>query len=305
MNASTRVALLERERRWRAPVATACFAAVALMIAAAVVAASVGGGGEADILREIEAHSSEVTIANALRAAGLILLLLPFVYLFRAAQGRSDRMRGQLIGLAVAAPVFLAAATVFTGIATKEAASDFVEGSARADLSAESATRECRSERNEDRTGFQEEFGNEETAISDCADEKVANNAAENARSEASVGPAAIILELGGRLSVAIVLAYSCLWAMRTGLLTRFSGALGIALAVSQFLIPVFLLVIFLWFAYFGLLVAGWVPGGRPPAWAAGEAVPWPSPGERMAGVESADDEDVPKGGAKGDEPEA
>jgi hypothetical protein len=47
-----------------------------------------------------------------------------------------------------------------------------------------------------------------------------------------------------------------------------------------------------LWFAYFGLLVAGWVPGGRPPAWAAGEAVPWPSPGERMAGTESGDDED-------------
>ena len=38
-----------------------------------------------------------------------------------------------------------------------------------------------------------------------------------------------------------------------------------------------------IWFLYFALLVAGWVPGGRPPAWAAGEAVPWPTPGEKAA----------------------
>ena len=30
-------------------------------------------------------------------------------------------------------------------------------------------------------------------------------------------------------------------------------------------------------------LIGGWVPGGRPPAWAAGEAIPWPSPGQKAA----------------------
>jgi hypothetical protein len=37
------------------------------------------------------------------------------------------------------------------------------------------------------------------------------------------------------------------------------------------------------WFIYFALLVIGKVPGGRPPAWAAGEAIPWPTPGEKAA----------------------
>jgi len=77
---------------------------------------------------------------------------------------------------------------------------------------------------------------------------------------------------------------------MRVGLLSKFWGSLGIALGVAS-VIGLFQIAL-LWFAYFGLLVAGWVPGGRPPAWAAGEAVPWSSPGERMAGIEGGDDED-------------
>jgi hypothetical protein len=53
--------------------------------------------------------------------------------------------------------------------------------------------------------------------------------------------------------------------------------ALGIAalLLLIQFTL--------LWFLYFALLAAGWLPRGRPPAWAAGEAIPWPTPGEKAA----------------------
>jgi hypothetical protein len=38
-----------------------------------------------------------------------------------------------------------------------------------------------------------------------------------------------------------------------------------------------------LWFAYLGLLLPGRVPGGKPPAWEAGEAIPWPTAGEKAA----------------------
>ncbi|MGE5407585.1 MAG: hypothetical protein ACM3NV_03135, partial [Syntrophothermus sp.] len=50
-----------------------------------------------------------------------------------------------------------------------------------------------------------------------------------------------------------------------------------------------------IFFIYFGLLLIGRLPGGRPPAWAAGEAIPWPTPGERMAAdmAPKAEDEDV------------
>jgi hypothetical protein len=68
---------------------------------------------------------------------------------------------------------------------------------------------------------------------------------------------------------------------MRVGLLSRFWGSLGMALGVAALLLLVQFCLIF--FIYFGLLLVGKLPGGRPPAWAAGEAVPWPSPGQRMA----------------------
>ena len=69
---------------------------------------------------------------------------------------------------------------------------------------------------------------------------------------------------------------------MRVGLLTRFWGSLGMALGVAALLLLVQFTMI--WFIYFGLLLLGRLPGGRPPAWAAGEAVPWPTPGEKARG---------------------
>jgi hypothetical protein len=68
---------------------------------------------------------------------------------------------------------------------------------------------------------------------------------------------------------------------MRAGLLTRFWGSLGMALGVAALLLLVQFTMI--WFIYFGLLLIGKIPGGRPPAWAAGEAIPWPTPGEKAA----------------------
>jgi hypothetical protein len=53
--------------------------------------------------------------------------------------------------------------------------------------------------------------------------------------------------------------------------------ALGIAALLGLILFTL------IWFIYFALLVLGRVPGGRPPAWAAGEAIPWPTPGEKAA----------------------
>jgi hypothetical protein len=68
---------------------------------------------------------------------------------------------------------------------------------------------------------------------------------------------------------------------MRTGLLSRFWGSLAMAVGVAALigLTPLALL----WFFYLGLLLVGILPGGRPPAWAAGEAIPWPTPGQKIA----------------------
>ncbi|HEX5376017.1 MAG TPA: hypothetical protein VFW48_07650 [Solirubrobacterales bacterium] len=293
----SREAILERERRWAMPVALATFAALAMLIASTIVVSSVSGDGEAEILRAADAHRSDIVFSSILQAVGLALLVLPLVFLFRAAQARSERVRPQLIGLVVAAPLFLAGGALCNAIATNEAAKDFVDGKASADLSVKEATRECVSDRGDDKDQFREDFGGGRAAVGECASEKVEDDAATNAVADAGVRGLATGLSLGGRLGLAFALAYSCLWAMRTGLLTRFWGSLGMALGIAALLLLIQFTL--LWFLYFALLAAGWVPGGRPPAWAAGESIPWPTPGEKAAEeLSQAEDEDDPPSSA-------
>ena len=289
----SREAILERERRWAKPVALATFAALAMLIVSTIVVSSVSGDGEAEILRAADAHRSDIVLSSILQAVGLALLVFPLVFLFRAAQARSERVRPQLIGLVVAAPLFLAGGALCNAIATNAAAEDFADGKASADLSVKEATRECVSDRGDDKGQFREDFGAGRAAVGECASEKVEDDAATNAVADAGARGLATGLSLGGRLGLAFALAYSCLWAMRTGLLTRFWGSLGMALGIAALLLLIQFTL--LWFLYFALLAAGWVPGGRPPAWAAGEAIPWPTPGEKAAGELGAGDDEEPR----------
>jgi hypothetical protein len=68
--------------------------------------------------------------------------------------------------------------------------------------------------------------------------------------------------------------------ALRTGLVPRWMGILGMFTGLLLFL-PIggaeLQVVPALWLVMMGVLYAGKWPGGDPPAWAAGEARPWPS----------------------------
>ncbi|MFI5028708.1 MAG: hypothetical protein ACHQCF_06995, partial [Solirubrobacterales bacterium] len=270
------------EARWGRRVGLATLFAVALLIASVVAIASISSGGEAESLRSVHEHSSSVTLSGILQAAAFALLIAPLVYLFRAAAARAPRMRKQFLGLVIAAPIFLCIASLLNVIAAHDAANEFVAGNSRTNLSVKEATRECTNERKENSSSFKEEFGGPSgggTRL--CAQTKRANDEAKNAITDASARPFAEGLRIGGGLGLAFALAYGCLYAMRVGLLSRFWGSLGIALGVAAALgLFQFALI---WFIYFGLLACGWLPGGRPPAWAAGEAVPWPTPGEKTA----------------------
>ena len=82
-----------------------------LLIVAAIVVASQGvgsGSGESELLRNVDAHRGAQMISSILQAIGVGLLAAPLYYLFRAAKARSETMRGQLVGVVVAAPLFLA-----------------------------------------------------------------------------------------------------------------------------------------------------------------------------------------------------
>jgi hypothetical protein len=92
----------------------------------------------------------------------------------------------------------------------------------------------------------------------------------------------ATILGLPGALLLSLALVLIGLNAMRTGLLTRFMGVLGIITGVLQILpfggpLPV---VQCFWLLMLAVLFAGQWPGGLPPAWRTGKAEPWPSSAE-------------------------
>jgi MFS family permease len=250
---SPRKAQVAWEERWSRPTALAALAAVGFVVAAIVVATqSVGGtSGDSELLRHVDQHRSAQLISSILQAIGVGLIAAPLYYLFRAAKARSDRMRGQLVGVVVVAPLFLAVLAILSGISTMHAASDFVSNEVPR-LVAKGV------KLNSDR----------------------ANEIASDAISEAPLRPLAAGFGLGGQLGFVVAMAYTCLYAMRVGLLPRFWGSLGIALGAVSFIFFQFAL---LWFVYLGLLLIGRVPGGKPPAWESGEAIPWPSPGEKAA----------------------
>jgi len=295
----SREEILAWEKRWAPAAAAGALLGVAALIAAAAVGSSVSGEGNAEILRSVHEHGSSQTLSGILQAVGFLLFAAPLGYLFRADQVRSSRVRGQLIGLVLAAPLFLGASTVLGTSAKSEGAKEFVAGNAKSTLSPAKAKEECASQRKDEGA---KEFGEEfepakgETALAACEKRKIADDEASNAVTEASLSGAATGFGIAGGLGLAFAFFYICLWAMRTGLLGRFWASLGMAEGVAVLI--GFILLPMVWFVYVGLLLLGWVPGGKPPAWEAGEAVPWPSPGEKAAGELEPKPTDAPAPGA-------
>ncbi len=276
--------MIAQELRWAKPVAIATLLSVLLFVVSGIVGGSVHGDGEAEVLRSVQQHGSDVTLSGVIDAIAFALLAFPLVYLFRVVKARAERMWAPLVGLLVLAPVCLALSTGLGIVAKKHAADQFTAGEAKSTLTKQEAGKECASQlKDKGAKSFGDEFTPQrgETALAVCQREEVEDDEASNAMSEASPGQIAAFFGIAGGLSLIIGLFYTSLWAMRTGVLSRFWAALGMALGVTVLLgIVLFLLI---WLIYIGLLIGGWVPRGRPPAWAAGEAIPWPTPGEKAA----------------------
>jgi MFS family permease len=248
----SRAEVVAWEERWALPTALATLAAIGFVLAAIIVASQIGGSdGDSELLRNVEQQRSAQLISSILQAIGVGLLAAPLYFLFRAANARSETMRGQLVGLVVAAPLFLAALAIFSGLSNLHAASEFVSNEVPRLMEKGVALN------------------------SDRADE-----IATDVLNEAPLRPLAAGFGIGGQLGFVIAMIYTCLNAMRVGLLTRFWGSLGMALGAVSILFFQFTL---LWFIYLGILLLGRVPGGKPPAWESGEAIPWPTPGDKAA----------------------
>jgi hypothetical protein len=296
--------LLERERRWLRPAGIMAIAG-ALIYAAGQVIPQVGldaADTDAERLVQFDDHAGKFLLGQVLQGLGFAFFAVPLFVLIRAAAGRTERVRRGLVPFAFIGPVLIAVSSVVLGFGFKEAADSFVEQApaaeqqARQEAEAEQAQGSGQRGRPEAErgatgttgtgatgTGTSETETAEETRTPEEAADDARENLADDVIEDNGTLKAGAGLRLPAILSLVFGLIYIPLWSMRTGLLTRFWATLGMALGVSLILLgPLGQIALVMWFAVIGLMLAGWWPGRRPPAWEAGVAIPWPKPGEEL-----------------------
>jgi hypothetical protein len=306
--------IIERERRWARPTAFAAVGATALIVVGLIFRASVPTEDQtADQLQAFHDHAGALAVSSVLTGIGFLLWTIPLLYLFRAAQARNPRVQGALVAFCFIGPVLFGLQGVVNGLAISNVASDFVQRSdeeqsrplsefdrqvARDPESIEKVTFHTDSNTLEveqaDGSFYSTEFkpGAKDRLLRDVdaakpgidneddADGVPPDAFAEHLLDDSSAVTVGSSLLFPALLGMIIGMVYVSLQSLRTGLLTRFFGTLGMALGVSLILLPPAPALLALWFGYFGLLVVDRAPGGRPPAWEAGEAIPLPRPGE-------------------------
>jgi hypothetical protein len=253
-----RAQTLEWERRWALAAAIGAFAAAILFVVSTIIRgdALVGDSSTVEALRDFHENRGTLLLAAILKAVALIALTVPLYYLFKAASARSESVRPGLVGVVIAGPLFLAALDVLFWLAVDPAATEFVTPPS---------------------TGGG-------IPIGEYAQDLVENQGLLSVYQGVA---------LAGPIGFTFAVVYTALWGMRVGLLTRFVGTLGMALGVAQVLIPFMLVALMVWVAWVGLIFLDRIPGGRPPAWAAAEAIPWPKPGEQAPEPREASDEAI------------
>jgi hypothetical protein len=117
------------------------------------------------------------------------------------------------------------------------------------------------------------------------------SHAVDQALTQGAINVGSQYLDLLAALALTAGMIAVSVNAIRVGLLTRWMGVIGIFSGVLIFLpiggatleiVPAF------WLLAMGILYIGRWPNGEPPAWASGEARPWPTPAERRAEREAA-----------------
>ena len=244
------------EARAGKPAAICAFLAAFMAIGAGVylpLALSDDESGADGLLRSADSESGDFIVAGALQGIGLLLLVPPLLYLFRAARHRESRLMPAAAVLTVLGALTLAVITIFRQLELIDIADSF----------------------------FPEK-----------ADARDVEQAAED-HIEDELSPALQGIGLGGSIALAFGVIMISLNAMRAGLLSRFMGILGIFVGVLLVIpLGVQILQLF-WFAALGLLFLGRWPGGRGPAWESGQAIPWPGAAQQREALEGEPEPEV------------
>jgi hypothetical protein len=305
-------ALLDFQGRWQRRAGLAALGG-AFIVAASLVYQRAGlslpdSNSDADQLAFFHAHSGRLILSSVFQGIGFALFAVPLFFLFRAASGRAERMRNGFLALVVLGPLAFGLGVVISSFGSSKAADRFVKQEpatvqharqqAAAAQSAPAPAAKGAKPKATTTTAPSTTTGGTTTSATNttgttttAAKPKTPDQAASDAREGLAdhLNKHTALLIAGGLISTIGVLGlvfgmiYTALWCMRTGLLTRFWGAVGMAFGlflVIPLLPPIPGLV--LWFAALGLMFLGFWPRALPPAWAAGEAVPWQRPGDDL-----------------------
>jgi len=256
--------ILEREKRWALPAGIASVAGVAIILGSyRGSSATYRSVGLADKLTDLAGNHSHLIMTGVGQLIGWALLAIPMVFLFKAAAARAPRVRSALLAAMIVAPILIGLGGLVSTASIIQAADDFKVDQA--------TLTKCVDEKVADQTS---EVTDDQKAdfATECEDDQ-----AQDVRGQTSLSSVESGFALAGLLGFTVSVIYIALWTLRTGLISRFWGSLGIALGVVFAFFTLFTLI---WFIYIGFLLAGWLPGGRPPAWRTGEAMPWPKPGD-------------------------
>jgi hypothetical protein len=230
----------ERSRSRRAG-AVALLAAT-MSLASVIVAANgsqvhQASGTDKQLLLQIAVSGSTQEAVAWVRLAGVLLLGPVAVFLYRAVSGRAPSHRRFIPIIGVIGLVIFAVSLPWEYVEIRDAARAFVAAGPRTLARADHLV----------------------TAQRDMGPLRMAE-----------------ICRLIGAIMFGIWVAWTSWDAQKVGLLTRFLAYLGIAAGIlSAIGISVGQDLFIAWLASVGLLAVGYWPGGRPPAWDAGRAMPW------------------------------
>ncbi len=263
-----RTQILEFQARWMRPAGIAGIVAAALLVVAGVVGSVGSADDTAEQLELYQDHAGRLELSSVISGLGLLLVSIPLYFLFRSAFARSDRMRsfaGPLIALGA---LLVAVQGVLFALGLKDASDQYVAGVPAVEAKARQAAT----------TSGAAQPRSVEDRVSDAKDDFAEDQVQDSGKTQI-----AVFIRLFGGLALLAGAVYTLVWTMRTGLLTRFMATLGMIFIGTLLLIPQLgLFGLILWFAVLGLMLAGWWIRPLPPAWAAGEAIPWPRPGDEV-----------------------
>jgi hypothetical protein len=278
--------LLDFQARWMRP-AGICAILGALVFAVSLpIQPSSSGDNDAERLTTFHKNATELIVGQGIMIGIAVLLFMPLLYvLIRSVIGRTERVRRWMVALAFIGPVLFSVSGVIVAFGLTDVADKFVD---QAPAKEQEAREQASAAGKAPAKGGAAKPATTTTAQSTTTTPRTPEQAAGKARDDLASDliddsgalQAGSLVRFIGLISLVFAMIYIPLWCMRTGLLTRFWAYLGLALGIALLLVPIGIFGLVLWFALVGLMIAGWWPRPLPPAWAAGEAIPWPRPGE-------------------------